>query len=70
MNDDVRIGILGDLEPGSRGYKAINDALDHAAAKLQIKLESSWIPTSSLVASEAKKMLESFDGLGAAPGSP
>ena len=70
MNDDVRIGILGDLEPGSRGYKAINDALDHSAKKLQIKLNSSWIPTPSLLAPDAKKLLESCDGLWAAPGSP
>jgi CTP synthase (UTP-ammonia lyase) len=68
--DDVRIGILGDLEPGARGYKAINEALGHAATKLQIKLDSSWIPTPSLLASDAKKLLESFDGLWAAPGSP
>lgn len=70
MNDDVRIGILGDLDPGSRGHKAIDDALVHAAAKLQIKLDSSWIPTSSLLAADGKKLLESFDGLWAAPGSP
>ena len=70
MSDAVRIGILGDLDSGSRGHKAINDSLQHAAAKLQIKLDSPWIPTPSLLAPDAKKLLESFDGIWAAPGSP
>jgi CTP synthase (UTP-ammonia lyase) len=70
VSDAVRIGILGDLEPGSRGHKAINDALQHAAAKLQIKLDSPWIPTPSVLAPDAKKLLESFDGIWASPGSP
>ena len=70
VTDSVRIGILGDLEPASRGHKAINDALQHAAAKLKIKADSQWIPTPSALSPDAKKMLESFDGLWAAPGSP
>jgi hypothetical protein len=32
VSNAVRIGILGDFDPGSRGYKAINDSLQHAAA--------------------------------------
>jgi CTP synthase (UTP-ammonia lyase) len=70
VSDAVRIGILGDLDRGSRGYNAINDALQHAAAKLQIELESPWIPTPSLLAPDAKQLLESFDGIWATPGSP
>jgi CTP synthase (UTP-ammonia lyase) len=70
VSDAVRIGILGDLVPGSRGYKAINDALQHCATKLKIKLDSPWIPTPSVLAPDAKKLLEGFDGIWAAPGSP
>jgi CTP synthase (UTP-ammonia lyase) len=70
VSEAVRIGILGDLEPGSRGHKAINDALQHSAAKLQIKLESQWIPTPTVLEPDAKKLLESFDGIWASPGSP
>jgi len=70
VSEAVRIGILGDLEPGSRGYNAINDALQHAAAKLKIKLDSQWIATPSVLAPDAKKLLESFDGIWATPGSP
>jgi CTP synthase (UTP-ammonia lyase) len=70
VSDATRIGVLGDLDPGSRGYKAISDALEHAATKLQIKLESQWIPTPSVLAPEATRLLDSFDGIWAAPGSP
>lgn len=70
MSEAVRIGILGDLDPGSHGHKAINDALQHCAAKLQIQLDSPWIPTPSLLAPDAEKLLESFDGIWATPGSP
>jgi CTP synthase (UTP-ammonia lyase) len=70
VSDSVRIGILGDLEPASRGHKAINDALQHAAAKLKTKVDGQWIPTPTVLAPDAKKTLESFDGIWATPGSP
>jgi CTP synthase (UTP-ammonia lyase) len=37
---------------------------------LDLKVESQWIPTPSLVASGAEEILKSFDGLWASPGSP
>src|ERR1700686_2170803 len=37
---------------------------------MQAKLDSQWIPTPSVLAPDAKKLLESFDGIWAAPGSP
>ncbi len=70
MNDAVRIGILGDFNPEFRSHHATNDALQHAAAKLKLKLESQWIPTPSVLQPNGQRMLESFDGLWAAPGSP
>ena len=70
MSDAVRIGILGDFNNEFRSHHATNDALQHAAAKLKMKLESKWIPTTSLVKADSQKTLESFDGLWAAPGSP
>jgi CTP synthase (UTP-ammonia lyase) len=66
----VRIGILGDFNPEFRSHHATNDSLQHAAAKLDKPVESGWIPTPSLVEPEAQKILESFDGLWASPGSP
>ena len=66
----VRIGILGDFNPEFRSHHATPDSLQHAARKLDLKVESEWIPTPSLIGSDTEKILESFDGLWAAPGSP
>ena len=70
MSDAVRIGILGDFNPEFRSHHATNDALQHAARKLGIEVQSEWIPTPSLVKPDAEKKLESFDGFLASPGSP
>jgi CTP synthase (UTP-ammonia lyase) len=70
VSDAVRIGILGDFNPEFRSHHATNDALQHAAHKLDIELQSEWIPTSSLTQTASEKRLESFDGLWASPGSP
>ena len=70
MSDAVRIGILGDFNAEFRSHHATNDALQHAAHKLKITVESEWVPTASLVPPGAVKNLERFDGLWAAPGSP
>ena len=70
MNDTVRIGILGDFDPKSPTLPAVDRSLQHAAAKLNLPIESRWIATPSLLEANAQKLLESFDGLWAAPGSP
>lgn len=70
MPEPVRIGILGDFNPDYRSHHATNESLEHAAGKLRFKVESVWLPTTSLLAPEAPKTLETFDGLWAAPGSP
>ncbi len=70
MADSVRIGILGDFNTEFRSHHATNDALQHAARKLGLKIDSEWLPTSALNGQEAEKKLESFDGLWASPGSP
>jgi CTP synthase (UTP-ammonia lyase) len=70
VSDAVRIGILGDFDADFRSHNATNDALQHVARKLNMKVESEWLPTPSLTAPGAEKKLETFDGLWAAPGSP
>jgi CTP synthase (UTP-ammonia lyase) len=70
VTNAVRIGILGDFNPEFPSHHATNHALQHAAAKVGLKVESQWIPTPSLIAPGAEKILESFDGLWASPGSP
>ena len=68
--DSVRIGILGDFNSEFPSHHATNDALQHAARKLDLAVESEWVPTPSLTADDAPNKLETFDGLWASPGSP
>jgi CTP synthase (UTP-ammonia lyase) len=70
VTDAIRIGILGDFNPEFNSHQATNDALQHAAAKLNQRVESEWISTPSILEPGGQKKLESFDGLWAAPGSP
>jgi CTP synthase (UTP-ammonia lyase) len=70
VSTTVRVGILGDYNPEFLSHHATPDSLQHAAHKLDLKVESEWISTPSLIGSDAEKILESFDGLWAAPGSP
>jgi CTP synthase (UTP-ammonia lyase) len=70
VSNAVRIGILGDFNSEFPSHHATTAALQHAAHKLDFKVESEWIPTPSLPAAGAEKILEGFDGLWAAPGSP
>ncbi len=70
MSDAVRIGILGDFNADFRSHHATNDALQHAARKLNLEVESEWLPTPSLTDPAAEKKLESFDGLWASPAVP
>jgi len=70
VSDSVRIGILGDFDPKSPTLPAIDASLQHAAAKLNTRVDSQWLATPSLAEPGASKILETFDGIWAAPGSP
>src|SRR5882762_909153 len=70
VSESVRIGILGDFNPEFRSHHATNDSLRHAAQKLQLKVESAWLPTPSLLEPGAAATLDSFDALWTSPGSP
>lgn len=70
VSDPVRIGIFGDFNSEFRSHHAINESLQHCARKLALDLESEWLPTPSLLSPDAEKVLESFDGFWASPGSP
>jgi CTP synthase (UTP-ammonia lyase) len=70
LTEPVRIGIIGDFNPEFRSHHATNDALQHAARKLEMKVESAWVPTPSLVEPGGPALLDSFDGLFASAGSP
>ncbi len=70
VTESVRIGILGDFNPEFRSHHATNDAHQHAARKHQLKVESTWLPTPSLLEPGAAATLDSFDGLFGSAGSP
>ena len=70
MSELVRIGILGDFNPEFRSHHATNDSLQHAASKLDVTIESKWLPTPSLLDPEAPTILDSYDALWASAGSP
>ena len=66
----IRVGVLGDFNPGFRSHRTISEAVEHAAAALSVRAETRWIPTPSLVESGAEARLGEYDGLWAAPASP
>lgn len=70
MNTHVSIGVVGDYNPEFHSHPAIAKALHHSAAKLGMTVGVEWVPTPSFAQADSKKILESFDGLIAAPGSP
>ena len=65
----IRIGIVGDRDPSFRPHTATDEALSHAARALSVDVEAAWVPTESL-APAAAAVLERFDGVWIAPGSP
>ena len=66
----MRIGIIGDFNPAFASHHATNAAFQHVAARLEIDLETAWIPTPTLTEPDAEQRLSWFDGLLATPGSP
>jgi len=70
MIETVRIGIIGDFDPGSRYHHATNESIHHAAQALALPVEITWLPTPELEGASAAALLEPFDGLWCAPGSP
>lgn len=70
MNRPLGVGIVGDFDPGSPSHIATDKALSHAARALSLALNGSWLPTQSLDEEGSETILEQFDALWCAPGSP
>jgi CTP synthase (UTP-ammonia lyase) len=66
---NIRIGIIGDYQPTSDTHRATEAALHHAGDRLATRVEITWLPTASLDPLPAA-LLEIYDGLWCAPGSP
>jgi CTP synthase (UTP-ammonia lyase) len=65
----VRIAVVGDYRPDSETHPATTKACEHAAAALRQRAEVAWVRTPDL-ARGAVRLLEDFDGVWIAPGSP
>jgi CTP synthase (UTP-ammonia lyase) len=70
MNQPVKIGIIGDLDPSHPSRITTDAALNHAATLLSAAVHCSWSPTRILNKEDVELVLESFDALFCAPGSP
>ncbi len=70
MSNAVEIGIVGDFNPEFHSHLATNASLQHAARRLNVRVESRWLPTPSLVGSAREPALAACDGLWISPGSP
>ncbi len=70
MSPAWKVAVIGDYRIGLRSHAATDEAIQHAAGALGIRVETSWLPTRSLPAADASEMLSSFDGFWAAPGGP
>ena len=68
MNQQVDIRIIGDFNPNLRYHLATNEALDHAAKILSVKVKPSWVSTQSLSPDSVETKLNAFHGLWCAPG--
>ena len=66
----IRIGVLGDFNPEYHSHRATNASLQHAAKALAREVETTWVPTPSLLDPNAVEKLADYDGLWGSPGSP
>lgn len=66
----MTVGIIGDFNPESETHCATREAVHHAAHALGIPAVVSWLPTGELRTDTVRQILDPFDALWAAPGSP
>ena len=70
MTRPLKIGIVGDFDPGNVSHTATVDALGQAANFLAIDLKTEWLPTDALENNAIEFSIKRFDGFWGAPGSP
>lgn len=69
MSKFIKIGIIGDFSSNRPSHIATNEALQHCAEYLGIKIELQWLPTEALEGI-VDIHISKFDGFWCAPGSP
>ncbi len=66
----IRVGVVGDYDPGNETHRATDAAFGHASAALGVPAMGTWTATDQLTGLAATRLLEPFDCLLIAPGSP
>jgi CTP synthase (UTP-ammonia lyase) len=70
MSQKVKIGIIGDFDSNCSSHLATIEAIHHAAGRLSLESDITWVPTASLLTAEGRNKLKRFDCFWASPGSP
>ncbi|MDA0913243.1 MAG: CTP synthase [Bacteroidetes bacterium] len=65
---EINVGLVGKYVELKDSYKSIAEALIHAGAHLEIKIEIDWIHSESIQSKKAKQKLGHLDGIIVAPG--
>jgi CTP synthase (UTP-ammonia lyase) len=68
MAREIRVALVGDFDPSVVAHQAIPKALELAGAHHGVRVEGTWIHTSSI--SRAEDRLSGFDGVWCVPASP
>jgi CTP synthase (UTP-ammonia lyase) len=63
----IRIGVIGEHDPTNETHVATDDALGHSATALGVGVDATWVSTADVT---GPGVIERFDGLLVAPGSP
>ncbi len=68
MSSVIRLGIIGDYD-GRPSHLATEEAVKHCASKMNCSVKTDWLPTETFAKGEVQ-ILNQYDGLWCAPGSP
>ena len=64
----VKVGLIGKYVELKDSYKSISEALIHAAASNEVKVEVDWIHSEGLEVNQVAEKLKNLDGILVAPG--
>ena len=70
MVEPLKIGIIGDYDPGRSSHLATNEAINHSAKALSVDIGIEWLPTQQLEAESSDAKMKRFTALWCGPGSP
>lgn len=69
MNQEISVGIIGEFNGKLNAHRATNEAIQHAAEHLSVRVNTVWLPTPSFLTEDGRQRLEQFDAIWAPPGN-